>query len=87
LSPAPAQPLSPRLKDRFGQFISKVDQLQPADLVFFETYRKGPSHVGIYLGDGRFIHASTGQRKVVVSSIRSEYYAKRFLGGNRILPG
>jgi cell wall-associated NlpC family hydrolase len=65
-----------------GTLVSRWD-LAPGDLVFFRTYNAGASHVGIYIGDGRFIHASYS-RGVVISSIEESYYRDRFLGGRRI---
>lgn len=63
----------------------KKDELQPGDLVFFRTYAKFPSHVGIYLGDNLFIHASTRSKKVTIDSLEAPYYLSRFIGAKRIL--
>ena len=56
--------------------------LAPGDLVFFHTYSPGASHVGIYVGEDRFVHASYS-RGVVVSSLQESYYRERFIGGRR----
>jgi cell wall-associated NlpC family hydrolase len=56
--------------------------LQPGDLVFFETYAIGASHVGIYLGQGQFVHASSSNG-VRVDSLSETYYANRFIGARR----
>ena len=66
-----------------GTKISKRE-LQLGDLIFFQTYAKFPSHVGIYLGDDKMIHASSRNRGVVVSSINSNYFRKRFIGAKRL---
>lgn len=63
----------------------KKDELKPGDLVFFRTYAKFPSHVGIYLGDNLFIHASTRSKKVTIDSLEAPYYLSRFIGAKRIL--
>jgi len=59
------------------------EALSPGDMVFFETYVEGPSHVGFYIGEDQFIHASSSGRGVIVSNLNSPYYSERFLGGGR----
>lgn len=61
-----------------------VGDLQKGDLVFFRTYAPFASHVGIYLGNNRMIHASSRDRRVVISSMNTPYYRARFLGAKRI---
>jgi len=77
-------PHSSAMQAQYGDFVGDPGDLRPGDLVFFQTYKKGPSHVGFYLGRHKFIHASSGRKRVMITSINSSYYAPRFLGGKRI---
>ena len=63
-----------------------VDQLQPGDLVFFNTLKSAFSHVGIYIGDNRFVHAPSSGGGVHVVNMTDTYWAKRFNGARRIEP-
>lgn len=65
-----------------GTSVGKSD-LQPGDLVFFSTYSSGASHVGIYTGNGRFVHASTPGTGVITSSMGDSFYSSRYLGARR----
>jgi cell wall-associated NlpC family hydrolase len=60
------------------------DRLRFGDLVFFNTTGESPSHVGIYIEDDLFAHASTSYG-VTISSMESEYYRDRFVGARRII--
>ena len=62
-------------------------ELEAGDLVFYNTLNRPYSHVGIYVGDGRFVHAPKSGARVRVESIKSAYWAQRFSGARRIEPG
>jgi hypothetical protein len=65
----------------------KKSELRPGDLVFFRTNRRTRriTHVGIYLGDNRFIHARSGGKKVDITKLSNRYYSTRFVRGGRVL--
>ncbi|MCU0840898.1 MAG: C40 family peptidase [Thiobacillaceae bacterium] len=68
-----------------GQPVDKTE-LKPGDLVFFNTLKRPFSHVGIYKGDGKFIHASSRRdKRVTVSDMGNGYWKERFDGARRIL--
>ena len=79
-------PRSARDQARVGESVSK-DKLQPGDLVFFNTRRFQFSHVGLYIGDNRFIHAPSRGGAVQVVSLDNEYWQKAFNGARRIVGG
>lgn len=60
--------------------------LRPGDLVFFNTLGRAYSHMGIYMGDGKFIHAPSSKGKVRVDRLDSRYFSERFEGARTLLP-
>ena len=67
-----------------GKHVDK-DELQPGDLVFFSDNVDPIGHVGMYIGDGQFIHASTGKGQVIITDLDSYYYAEHYTGAKRII--
>lgn len=67
-----------------GVAVSK-SQLQPGDLVMFGSSAKGINHVGLYIGGGQMVHASTPKTGVRIDSINGSYYAKRYVGARRVI--
>lgn len=76
-------PHSARAISQIGKTIPK-NELQPGDLVFFNTLKSAFSHVGIYLGNNRFIHSPSGGGGVRVEDMQESYWQKRFNGAQRI---
>jgi cell wall-associated NlpC family hydrolase len=76
----------PRRAEEISRVGTKVDrsELRPGDLVFYKTLRKTFSHVGIYLGDNRFIHAPSSGGAVRVDDMTQSYWMARFNGARRI---
>ena len=66
-----------------GLLAIKKEELKPGDLVFFNTMKRTFSHVGIYVGEGKFIHAPRVGGAVRVEDMRESYWAKRFTGARR----
>lgn len=77
-------PRTARAQFNEGQEIDK-EELSIGDLVFFRTYASFPSHVGIYIGNNLFIHASSKGKKVTINSLDTPYYLKRFIGAKRLI--
>ncbi len=78
-------PHSTQAQSKAGVPVS-LAELQAGDLLFYDTMKRPYSHVGIYLGDGRFVHAPKTGAQVRVESVRSGYWTQRFNGARRIEP-
>jgi cell wall-associated NlpC family hydrolase len=78
----------PRRADEISRVGDKVkkDELKPGDLVFFNTLRRAFSHVGIYIGEGKFVHAPSTGGQVRVENLQTAYWSTRFNGARRIEP-
>jgi cell wall-associated NlpC family hydrolase len=77
-------PHNAREQSRVGKHIT-VSGLEPGDLVFYNTERRPYSHVGIYLGDHRFIHAPKPGSSVRIEDMRAAYWSRRFDGARRVI--
>ncbi|MHB1591169.1 MAG: C40 family peptidase [Sulfuricella sp.] len=77
-------PHNARAISMFGRKIT-LSELQPGDLVFYNTMRRAYSHVGIYLGDNRFIHSASTGSGVEIADMKNSYWIKRFNGARRVV--
>ena len=77
-------PRTAKEMSRVGDKVA-IDELKPGDLVFFNTRHFAFSHVGIYLGDNRFVHAPSRGREVEVATIDKSFWQKRFNGARRLV--
>jgi cell wall-associated NlpC family hydrolase len=69
---------------RYGHSVAR-DHLRPGDLVFFDTRGRPYSHVAVYVGDGRFVHAPAQRGRVRVDAIDERYWQRRYSGARRLL--
>jgi cell wall-associated NlpC family hydrolase len=76
----------PRRASEQAAATEKIDKqdLKPGDLVFFNTMRQTFSHVGIYVGDNKFIHSPRPGKQVKVEDMRDAYWDRRFTGARRV---
>jgi cell wall-associated NlpC family hydrolase len=76
----------PRTSAEISQIGQRVDlhDLRPGDLVFYNTLKRGFSHVGIYLGDNKFIHSPSAGGEVRIESMSLDYWKRRFNGARHI---
>ena len=77
-------PRTAKEQSQVGDAIDK-QELKPGDLVFFNTMRRAFSHVGIYLGDNRFLHAPRSGAEVRVEDMSQSYWVKRYNGARRVV--
>ena len=78
-------PRNARAQSETGTPVS-LAELQAGDLVFYDTLQRPFSHVGIYLGDGRFVHAPKSGARVRIENVKSSYWSTRYNGARRIEP-
>lgn len=77
----------PRRSEEMSRVGSEIStrELQPGDLVFFNTLRRAFSHVGIYIGNGQFVHAPAAGKAIRVENLGAAYWARRYNGARRLL--
>ncbi len=79
-----ALPHNAKQQSREGEKVAE-NALRPGDLVFFNTLRRAFSHVGIYIGNGQFIHAPRPGERVQIDNLDAPYWARRFDGARRLV--
>lgn len=80
-------PRNPKAQAKFGKFIQK-HQLKAGDLIFFDTSKNKNgkvSHVGIYLGKDKFLHASGSKRRIIIDSLKKPFFQDRFKWARRVV--
>ena len=73
-------------QSKYGKYVSRKN-LKPGDLIFFDTSKRHKgyvNHVGIYIGNNKFIHASSAKKKVIITSLSKNFYSKRYKGARRV---
>ena len=81
-----ALPRQSKSQASVGEPVAKLQDLEPGDLVFYNTRRSRYSHVGIYVGDRRFVHAPRPGQRVRVENVDKPYWRARFNGARRLSP-
>lgn len=78
----------PRTSAEMGRIGTPLDtaQLRPGDLVFFNTTRSANSHVGIFIGENRFVHSPKTGKAIMITSLNEKYWRARYNGARRITP-
>ncbi|MFA6203208.1 MAG: NlpC/P60 family protein [Gallionella sp.] len=78
----------PRTSAEMGRIGTPLDttQLKPGDLVFFNTTRSANSHVGIFIGENRFVHSPKSGKAIMITSLNEKYWRARYNGARRITP-
>jgi cell wall-associated NlpC family hydrolase len=80
-------PRTSRQQSKYGKSIKRSD-LKPGDLIFFDTSKRRENiinHVGIYVGDNKFIHASSAKKRVIITSLNKNFYSQRYKWAKRII--
>jgi cell wall-associated NlpC family hydrolase len=77
-------PRDTREQRRRGQRLADLHSLEPGDLLFFRDNRRGMMHVGMYVGEGRFVHAPSKGGKVRVDAVGASYWQRRFIEARRL---